>query len=123
MDAKKFFPVIIFALIILAACHQFIYQPVQRKILNMELEARRLREVERELSELKARHGNLSAFVEAKESDAARKSSRIHGCDRGGHFDGRKKIFPRDNFRADNFGNLSPIYLSAGATKDFEHGA
>ena len=75
MDAKKFFPMIIFALIILAACHQFIYQPVQRKILSMELEARRLREVERELSELKARHGNLSAFVEAKELelDAARK--------------------------------------------------
>ena len=108
MDAKKFFPVIIFAMIILATCHQFIYQPVQRKILNMELEAR---------------HGNLAAFVEAKESDAAKKSLRIHGCDRGGCFDGRKKIFPHDNFRADNFGSLSPIYLSAGATKNFEHGA
>jgi hypothetical protein len=33
----------------------------------MELETRRLREVEHEISKLKARHGNFAAFVTAKE--------------------------------------------------------
>ena len=35
----------------------------------MELETRRLRDVEREILQLKARHENLSAFVEQKESE------------------------------------------------------
>ena len=53
--------------IILIGWYQFFYEATQREILNMELETRRLRELEREISELKARHGNLSAFVAAKE--------------------------------------------------------
>lgn len=35
----------------------------------MELETRRLRDVEREILQLKARHENLSEFVEQKESE------------------------------------------------------
>lgn len=69
MDDKRFLPVIVFSVLIIFSFgwHQFIYEPTQREILNMELETRRLREVEREILELKARHENLSAFVEAKE--------------------------------------------------------
>ena len=76
MDEKKFLSAIIFALILAAvAWHQFLYEPAQRETLSMELEARRLREVEREILELKARHEKFSAFVEAKELelDAAKK--------------------------------------------------
>ena len=46
--------------------HQFFYEPTQREIAGMELETRRLREVEREISTLKARHGDLTAFAETK---------------------------------------------------------
>ncbi len=69
MYDKKFLPVIIFAagIILTLGWHEFIYSPAQREILNMELETRRLREVEREILELKARHENLAAFVEEKE--------------------------------------------------------
>ncbi len=65
---------IILCVIIFVGWHQFFYTTTQREILNMELETRRLREIEREISELKARHENLSAFVETKEFelDAAR---------------------------------------------------
>ena len=76
MDDKKFLPAIIFVMIIFSfGWYKFLYEPMQRETLSMELEARRLREVEREILELKARHENLSAFVEAKELelDAARK--------------------------------------------------
>ena len=54
-------------IILSAALYKFIYEPAQREILNMELETRRLREVEREIADLKARHGNLAAFVTEKE--------------------------------------------------------
>lgn len=69
MYDKKFLPVIIFAagIILTLGWHEFIYAPAQREILNMELETRRLREVEQEILELKARHENLAAFVEEKE--------------------------------------------------------
>ena len=69
MRDKNFLPPIIFALIIILSFGwwQFIYEPAQREILAMKLETRRLREVEREIVELKARHENLSAFVEEKE--------------------------------------------------------
>ena len=76
MDDKKFLPAIIFVMIIFSfGWYKFLYEPAQRETLSMELEARRLHEVEREILELKARHENLSAFVEAKELelDAARK--------------------------------------------------
>lgn len=75
--SRKFLPAIIFfALIIFSfGWYKFLCEPAQREILSMELETRRLHEVAREISELKARHGNLAAFVEAKESelDAAKK--------------------------------------------------
>ena len=56
------------------AWHQFFFEPVQREILNTELETRRLREIEREILELKTRYGNLATLVEEKdsESDAAK---------------------------------------------------
>ena len=76
MRDKNFLPSIIFALIIILSFswYQFIYEPTQREILAMKLEARRLHEVEREILELKACHEDLSAFIEAKELelDAAR---------------------------------------------------
>ena len=76
MRDKNFLPLIVFALIIILSFGwwQFIYEPTQREILAMKLETRRLREVEREIMELKARHEDLSAFVEEKELelDAAR---------------------------------------------------
>ena len=76
MSNKKFLPLLIFlsAILLSIGWYEFIYQPVRREILNMELETRRLREVEREIFQLKTRHENLSAFTEAKEYelDAAR---------------------------------------------------
>ena len=76
MDEKKFLPAIIFVMIIFSfGWYKFFYEPALRETLSMELETRRLREVEREILELKARHENFSAFVEAKELelDAAKK--------------------------------------------------
>ncbi len=57
MYDKKFLPVIIFVLgiILLLGWYELIYAPAQSEILNMELETRRLREVEREILELKDR--------------------------------------------------------------------
>ena len=47
---------------------------MQREILTTELETRRLQQIEQEISTLKARHENLSAFVEDTEQqlDATR---------------------------------------------------
>jgi Tfp pilus assembly protein PilO len=69
MNDKKFLPPLILALIIILSVgwYKFIYESAQREILNMELETRRLREVEREILELKARHEDLAAFIEEKE--------------------------------------------------------
>ena len=73
---NRFLPVIILGLIIILSSgwYQLIYEPARQEILSMELETRKLREIEREILELKARHENLAAFVEAKEDelDAAR---------------------------------------------------
>ena len=70
MNDRKFLPAIIFlsAIIFFFAWQQFFYEPIQREILNTELETRRLREIEREILELKARN-NLAALVEEKESE------------------------------------------------------
>ena len=65
MNDKRFLPPIIIGLTIILLI--FWYEPTQREILSMELETRRLSEVEREISELKARRGDLSAFVLEKE--------------------------------------------------------
>lgn len=68
LDRKFFAPIILLTMIILSVgLYKFIYEPAQREILNMELETRRLREVEREIADLKARRGNLAAFVTEKE--------------------------------------------------------
>ena len=68
MRDKKFLPPIILALtkILSVGWLQFVYEPIQREILNMELETRRLREIEREIFDLKARK-DLSAFLEEKD--------------------------------------------------------
>ena len=68
MNEKFYLPAtLVLCLIVFAGWYQFIYEPARREILNMELETRRLREVEREVVELKARHGDLAALVELKE--------------------------------------------------------
>lgn len=75
MRDKFFLPTtLVLCAIIFFVWQQFICEPVQREISSMELETRHLREVEREILELKARHENLSTFIEAKELelDAAR---------------------------------------------------
>ena len=58
---------IILCIIIFVGWYQFFYTTTQREILNMELETRRLSEVEREISDIKARRGDLSAVVFEKE--------------------------------------------------------
>lgn len=66
---EKFFLPITLAICVLVSFgwYQFIYEPARSEILSMELETRRLHGVKQEISELKARHGNLAAFVAAKE--------------------------------------------------------
>lgn len=67
MNDKFFFPAtLIVCVLVFAAWYQFIYEPARSAVLNMELETRRLQEVEREISELKTRHGDLATLVEAK---------------------------------------------------------
>lgn len=65
---EKFFLPLTLAIcaLVFVAWYQFFYETTQREIAGMELETRRLREVEREISELKKRHGNLAALAEAK---------------------------------------------------------
>lgn len=68
MQEKFFLPITFLACTILFFGWQyFLYEPTQREILSMELETRRLRNIEQEIFQLKARHEDLSAFVEAKE--------------------------------------------------------
>lgn len=54
---------------------KFFYEPAQSEILRTQLETRKIRELERELADLKARHGDLTILAAIKESelDAARK--------------------------------------------------
>ena len=75
MQDKFFLPAtLILCVILFVVWHQFFYTMIEREILSTELETRRLHEVEREITQLKARHENLSSFVEEKELelDAAR---------------------------------------------------
>ena len=68
MRGKFFLPITCaVCLLITFGWYQFIREPTQREILSVQLETRRLRETEREITELKARHGNLSAFAATKE--------------------------------------------------------
>ena len=68
MREKFFLPATIAAcLLICGGLYLFVYRPAQSEILSMQLETRRLREIERELDELTARHGNLSALAAENE--------------------------------------------------------
>lgn len=67
MRDKIFLPATLAICAVLFVCwHQFFYEATQREIATMELETRRLREIEREIAELKARHGDLAALAETK---------------------------------------------------------
>lgn len=67
MNDKFFLPAtLIVCVLVLATWYQFVYEPVRSTMMNMKLETRRLREVEREISELEARHGDLATLIEAK---------------------------------------------------------
>jgi len=75
MRDKFFLPVTLLTCGIIFLCwYNFFYETAQREIANIEMETRRLREVEREILKLKARHENLTTLVEIKEQqlDAAR---------------------------------------------------
>ena len=67
MRDKIFLPLtLILCGLVFIGWRQFFYEPTQRETLNMELETRRLREVEREISELKTRYGSLTKLAEVK---------------------------------------------------------
>ena len=75
MQGRFFIAATIAACVIMfVAWQQFFYEPMQREILSVQLETRRLRELKRELVELKAHYGDLSTLAAAKELelDAAR---------------------------------------------------
>ena len=75
MRDKFFLPITLLVCGIIFFCwYNFFYETTQREIASTEMETRRLREVEREILELKARYENLTALVELKEQqlDAAR---------------------------------------------------
>ena len=69
MSNKFFLPAVTFVagILLLIFLHQFFYTTTQREIFKMQLETRRLHEVERELAELKTRHKNLSEFIAQKD--------------------------------------------------------
>ena len=68
MREKFFLPLtLLICAVLFVGWHRFFYETTQQEISRMDLETRRLREVEREVSELKARHGDLAAFVETKD--------------------------------------------------------
>ena len=67
MREKFFLPLTLVACaIFFFGWYQFFYEPTQREILNMELETKRLREIEREIFNLKARYENLATLAEGK---------------------------------------------------------
>ena len=71
MRNKFFLPTITFiaGIILLIIWHQFFYTAIEREILSINLETRRLHELERELNELKERHKDLAEFVAQKDSE------------------------------------------------------
>lgn len=77
MNDKRFLPVIILiaGIVLSFLIYQFVHEPARREILNMEMETRRLHELEKEILALQERHENLAAFVEEKrlEVEAAKK--------------------------------------------------
>lgn len=114
MREKFFLPTtFVICAVIFFGWYQFFYTATQREILSVQLETRRLHEVERELGELKARRGNLTAFAAAKELE----------------LDAIKKFLPTtletDSFidelyRAAEFSRVSLISVTAGETVEAE---
>ena len=76
MSDNRILPLVtlVVCIVCFVALNEFILEPARRDTLNMQLETRRLREIEREVLAFKARHGDLSALVAQKERelDAAR---------------------------------------------------
>lgn len=69
-DKKFLFPLTVLACVLcFVVLQEFVWEPARREVLNMQLETRRLREVEREILELKTRHGDLTAAVAQKERE------------------------------------------------------
>ena len=66
MKIKKSFPVAIICggIFLIFLFVQFIFIPIQSKILEMQTETKRLQAIEKNLSELQSRHENFSEFVE-----------------------------------------------------------
>ena len=60
---------IVVCAVIFFVLQNFVWEPARRDVVNMQLETRRLREIEREISELKTRHGNLEVFVAKKDRE------------------------------------------------------
>ena len=76
MREKFFLPAtLVICAVIFGGWYLFFYTAIQGEILSAELETRRLRGIERELAELRTRHGSLATLAAVKESelDAARK--------------------------------------------------
>lgn len=71
MPDKRFLPFVtlIVCVVCFFALEEFVFEPVRRDTVNMQLETRRLREVEREILELKERYGDLSAALAQKERE------------------------------------------------------
>jgi hypothetical protein len=69
MNKKFFLPLMTFVVLtaVVVIWHQFFYEATRREILTMQLETRRLRGLEREISKLKARH-DLTALLSTKEN-------------------------------------------------------
>ena len=76
MREKFFLPTtLLICVLLFIGWLKFFYEPAQTEILSIKLETLRLRQIERELADLKARHGDLTILAAVKESelDAARK--------------------------------------------------
>ena len=71
MPDKRFLPLVTLVVCIVCffALEEFVFEPARRDTVNMQLETRRLREVEREILALKARYGDLSAALAQKERE------------------------------------------------------
>lgn len=71
MNIKKFFPaVIIFGgIFLIFAFMEFVFSPIQSKILEMQTETKHLQAVEKNLRELQSRHENFAEFAAVTEEN------------------------------------------------------
>ncbi|MCR5834098.1 MAG: type 4a pilus biogenesis protein PilO [Selenomonadaceae bacterium] len=74
MNKKFLMPVLTFTLgaMILFGWYEFIYVETRQEITMMESETRQLKDLEREISKLKARHEDLSAYMADMDSQLDR---------------------------------------------------